>query len=71
MSEKLKPCPFCGLGGDRVSICNTDHGDGLAFYALCAGCAAEGPWGKHETTAVRLWNMRPREAELEAKCQEL
>ena len=51
MSEKLKPCPFCG--GNNLSI------DGITVYWVeCKDCNAS--IGGHETEeeAIEAWNWR-------------
>ena len=51
MSEKLKPCPFCG----GTKIC-TEKGINLNY---CDNCSAE--------SNVERWNTRPIEDELRAE----
>lgn len=66
MSEKLKPCPFCG--GEAV-ICSGSFRDGgyVANYAYveCSRCEAKGeefiecmPVDDVEMMAANVWNRR-------------
>ena len=52
MSERLKPCPFCG---GRARVLEWGH----ASRVECEHCLAriQEPWQKGE--AVKLWNTRP------------
>lgn len=58
------PCPFCGgraqLGSEqRDGYAQWPHDpDARAYYYVCDSCAAVGGWGKSETSALRMWNMR-------------
>lgn len=57
MSEKLKPCPFCG--GDDV---NTEgRTEKLQKQMFCWTCGASGP---HPAYDEASWNHRPLEQEL-------
>lgn len=61
MSEKLKPCPFCG-GEAEISHGHFDGKD--TSYVLCKRCAATGEFFiisfKHSSDdrAVEAWNKR-------------
>ena len=73
MSEKLKPCCFCGnqmktnlpmlVKGQSMSA----HGEG--FYVECPQCRARGPLERDGIHAISAWNpsANPRIAELEAE----
>ena len=62
----LKPCPFCGYGGNRLNICAFDYSDEGKRYAVncrtknCHG----GIWSlanglfKTEKQAIKEWNRR-------------
>ena len=57
MSEKLKPCPFCG--NEAVLFTGGEH---LA-YVGCVKCGAKLPacFGENkEAEAVEAWNRRSR-----------
>jgi len=58
MTEKLKPCPFCG--GEAKAITPTS---GSAPYVLCVRCHAGGPVSSSSTMpeAITAWNTRPVE----------
>jgi len=53
MSEKLKPCPFCGATSAYVAY---DYGD----YVSCPECGAAGPHRLRakEKGAIVAWNRR-------------
>ena len=63
-AEPLKHCPFCGGIGlpdrqlRRGYEIETDDPDAYAHTVRCQHCAAEGPWLKSATGAVRAWNRR-------------
>ena len=50
MTDKLKPCPFCGGEADTI----WRHG---YWSVLCYKCHAETS-GFHEEDAVKAWNRR-------------
>jgi hypothetical protein len=50
MTEKLKPCPFCG-GEARPSEQVVPNTDIRYWIAICANCAA--------STPLENWNTRP------------
>ena len=62
MTEKLKPCPFCGneymLTVERIGWAEKLHEAG------CGKCLAQGPICDSEEEAMAAWNNRP----LEDKC---
>lgn len=65
MSEKLKPCPFCGdnmIVVDNGEICCPVE---YEASARCANCDAQGPGAyRHDSVddaiaeAITLWNTR-------------
>ena len=56
MSEKLKPCPFCG--NKDVSVVNGDVYYGRrSAYVCCYKCGTRGPTG-YNGDAVTKWNRR-------------
>ena len=52
MSEKLKPCPFCG------SKYVYTHHYIMVISKICPMCGATGPSAKTEDEAEELWNRR-------------
>lgn len=51
MSEKLKPCPFCG--GNNLSV------EGITFYWVeCIDCNASISGHETEEQAIEAWNRR-------------
>lgn len=63
MSEKLKPCPFCGDKRPKLRRFNTN-----SYRAICQSCGSQGSPGVihswHSTpfiaqsNAVKNWNRR-------------
>lgn len=60
MTEKLKPCPFCG--GTDIEVESSDYG---GPYVFCNDCGALGPptrWtdetADDHARARALWNTR-------------
>lgn len=74
MSDGLKPCPFCGAGikvfvfEDMFVFEDTAVGK---FNACCAGCGAEGAYGKTRQLAIAAWNRRPIEDKLQDRIAKL
>lgn len=68
MSEKIKPCPFCGC---------KDKADVVLVYdtpvVRCACCDGEGPFrsGISIDGAIREWNNRPIESKIRGLLSEL
>lgn len=57
MSQKLKPCPFCG--GTKVTVASAKHELGrLLFFCMCMGCGSKGPSELTEIDAASEWNRR-------------
>jgi Lar family restriction alleviation protein len=58
---KPLPCPFCG--GEAI-LDRVEHPprvvDDLTekIFYRCVSCACTGGWGRSETAALRMWNMR-------------
>ena len=52
MSEKLKPCPFCG--GEAEILQTSGH----MFCPLCSDCDTSGGHYFTEEDAARAWNDR-------------
>ena len=56
MSEKLKPCPFCGEAHNiRNRPMNYDYS---CWAVTCDGCDVEGPWRFSEEESRLAWNQR-------------
>ena len=53
MSNKLKPCPFCG-STETFFIC----GALPTFRVCCANCYAWGPLSEEKKEATEAWNRR-------------
>ena len=57
MSEKLKPCPFCGgtlIRGTGYQMESMEH---LTRY-ICSNCDASTGWHNSTEAARRAWNKR-------------
>lgn len=52
MSDKLKPCPFCG-GTPIVSGC-----DDTLWSVICKKCAASIDYNETKQEAIEAWNSR-------------
>lgn len=66
MSNKLRPCPFCGNVTPRVKYYKAD-GERLfigRYAVLCdyrtGGCGAESGWYHSPEEAAAMWNQRRR-----------
>lgn len=53
MTDKLKPCPFCG--SEKVSL---DNESGFCIQCKDNECCTEGPYSKSEEAAIEKWNKR-------------
>lgn len=64
MSNKLKPCPFCG--SSRVEIMpDTIDDEGTTmkqYFAMCLDCVNCGVNADTEDEAIAGWNKRPTKA---------
>lgn len=58
MTEKLKPCPFCG--SKSVTVCELYP----SSYARCRACGAEGSLRDSHDEAAAAWNRRTNAKEL-------
>lgn len=59
VSEKLKPCPFCGEKKD-LEFEKDSNGN---WTVECACCGAIGPWSRSKEQARALWDERVGEGE--------
>lgn len=60
MKDKLKPCPFCGSGGDSLVTQRSRNDD---YVVHCLNCKADGPVTHYsEEFAEKFWNRRIEEA---------
>ncbi len=59
MSEKLKPCPFCG-GEASMSIGRNGENEQL-MYVECVSCAGMANMCRYRAEAVTAWNTRATE----------
>ena len=68
MTEKLKPCPFCGGEAEIID-------DAMGTISRCRRCGAENGNGVYgdvgHKLAVKDWNARPIENELTEKIGKL
>lgn len=48
----MKECPFCG--SKNIKIAGAEN----AFWAVCQGCAAEGPAKESRELAKEAWETR-------------
>lgn len=55
MSEKLKPCPFCGSCDDLQFL---DDNDYETVQVNCLECGTCGPEADTRREALDLWNRR-------------
>lgn len=58
MAEELKPCPFCG---NWAEIYKDDED---YYHAYCPKCGAETDMYGSPETAIKKWNARPIEDDL-------
>ena len=65
MSNKLKPCPFCGDSDIHESNIKEVHpAFGISGYAVwCWHCGAYGGSRNSPNLAVKAWNRRPDDGE--------
>jgi Lar family restriction alleviation protein len=55
--KALKPCPFCGLGGDELDTVHEPDRP-LPFYVYCDGCGARTGYHFTVQSAIAAWNRR-------------
>lgn len=59
MTEKLKPCPWCGLD-ENLYVDSDSFG---ASYVSCTSCSVDGPFRDSREQAVLEWNSRTLDQE--------
>ena len=59
MTEKLKPCPFCGM----PAVMHNENGIDTLYYVSCSCCAAHSNTGTQEEV-TDAWNRRADEEKL-------
>lgn len=57
MSDRLKPCPFCG--SSHVTVAHQDP-EKVQYAGQCVPCEAVGPAAETREKAAELWNRRER-----------
>ena len=55
MSDKLKPCPFCGSNGAILHEV-TDHN-----HMIMCDCGASGALAESKKEAIEAWNRRTKD----------
>lgn len=59
MTTALKPCPFCGGGGEVQDVLLPEDGTIPSRWEVaCGGCDSTGPIGFTREEAANLWNTR-------------
>ena len=85
MSEKLKPCPFCGSEDYYIAVTDNPFSYDTYSTAHCSKCHATGPFVAEsyledepkpardymETVAREKWQTRPIEDDLRKRIAEL
>lgn len=63
MSEKLKPCPFCG-GEAVIHSAYGSNTNAVLYYPRCKDetCLGHNVWQNYRTkqSAIKAWNRRPK-----------
>ena len=55
MTEKLKPCPFCGC--DDIGIWENDEGY-IGYQVYCESCGSMADSYDTPKEAIKAWNRR-------------
>lgn len=56
---ELKPCPFCGYGGDaEIMTWREPYRSNIVYAAQCLACGAIGKMCKTRELAAKNWNER-------------
>jgi len=60
-------CPFCQGCAELHKQLREGHTPidtgAYAYFYVCVSCAACGGWGKSESAALRMWNLRAKAAD--------
>lgn len=67
MTDKLKPCPFCG----SEALIVDDDKEHYGVFIACSKCCSSTEIFKTEDEALISWNSRPIENELTGKIEKL
>ena len=65
MSEKLAPCPFCGIKR-KIKVSEDDM-----FYVECLKCGARTDYYICESDVIEAWNTRQPDTELVKALEDL
>lgn len=56
---ELKPCPFCGYGGEpEIMTWREPYRSNIVYGVQCMACGAIGEMGKTRELAAKNWNER-------------
>ena len=59
MSEKVRPCPFCG---EKIQMCVANRyyfaSSFASSFVRCGNCYCRGPMEPTEQRAIQAWNHR-------------
>ena len=58
MSEKLKPCPFCGCKDIMISEKPFKMFRVQAYYCYCVSCEVESSLSQYKNRTIEWWNTR-------------
>ena len=59
MSEKLKPCPFCGSGLIKIKTVDKDNFKKKGkYYIECSLCGATSGYYNKRRDSANAWNTR-------------
>ena len=68
MSEKLKPCPFCGENAElEWALIDSNR----KVHVWCAKCGADGPLADSMEEATAVWNKRAGRNETIEECAKI
>ncbi len=61
MTEKLKPCPFCGSEKIYIDMRDVFNEDETEYFYTCKNCGATAPACIDDNDALKAWNTRAYE----------